>query len=56
MKRLFILTILAISSLNLRAQDAVLRAEIEARVDYMQEFRSSENYGPGSGFKADTFF
>lgn len=51
MKRLFILTILAISSLNLRAQDAVLRAEIEARVDYMQEFRSSENYGPGSGFK-----
>lgn len=51
MKRFFILTALAITSLSLRAQDAVLRAELEARVDYMQEFRSSENYGPGSGFK-----
>ena len=51
MKRLFILTLLTISTLALKAQDAVLRADLEARVDYMQEFRSSENYGPGSGFK-----
>ena len=51
MKRLFILTIITLASLNLRAQDAVLRADLEARVDYMQEFRNSENYGPGTGFK-----
>ena len=51
MKRLFILALMALASISLEAQESILRAELEARVDYMQEFRGSENYGPGSGFK-----
>ena len=42
---------MALGSISLEAQESILRAELEARVDYMQEFRGSENYGPGSGFK-----
>ena len=51
MKRLYILAFMALTSISLHAQESILRAELEARVDYMQEFRESENYGPLSGFK-----
>ena len=51
MKRLFIFTFLAFSALYVSAQENILRADLEARVDYMQEFRGPENYGPRSGFK-----
>ena len=51
MKKLYILALMALTSISLQAQESILKAELEARVDYMQEFRGSGNYGPGSGFK-----
>ena len=51
MKRLVIIAALAFSMTSLSAQEKVSRAELETRIDYMQEYIGDDVIGPGSGFK-----
>ena len=51
MKRLFIIVYLMLSLFSVRAQDKISRAELEARIDYMQEFIGNDVIAPNSGFK-----
>ena len=51
MRKLFIMVTLMLSSVALKAQDMITRAEVETRVDYMQEYIGNDVVGPNSGFK-----
>lgn len=39
------------AAISLKAQDSILQARLEARIDYMQEYIDAETVGSNSGFK-----
>ena len=51
MRKVFTMIILMLSMMSLRAQEMITRAEIETRIDYMQEYIGNDVVGPNSGFK-----
>lgn len=51
MRKLFILVALMLSTMTMEAQEIVTRAEIQTRIDYMQEYIGKDAVGPNSGFK-----